>query len=550
MRKLLIFIASLAIFLSLDTFAQIKPAQSQYLQEKGALVNPSFEQGYKGWTITGDCTKSLESDTPLLNKTLKLTCVNQSFSVKQNADFSSFANQQGILNAQVKTSVSGSFVRSLSNDIEASSASVIVGDYKAVSIPIVMDGTSNGVEYYSDGNVTGDFYIDEVGLRLNPNLVGVANDVDTDWIAYTPTYQGFGTPTEEVEYKRVGDSIIIRGTIDCGTTTAVEAQLSLPNSLAIKAGYSLNSVGSYFRGGTTVGARGGSILATGGDTFINFSHYFIWGNSGSNFDPLNPELGNVVCDSATDISFTTAQIPIQGWSTGRTNIVAQQTELTAKTANELSARVSLNGSSATLDSQNYSWVTSVTRNSTGVFTLDYSDAELTQAPSISVTQSDAAIAAIFCSARNATSTTASIECVDSGGSATDEDVSIIVSKQGTDVNKSQTIIGKFNQDNFQDKYSESEITYGFWNGQQLYRRCFTTGGSALTGTGTITTWAAGLRLVNTSEFQGSLFKIFNRVSGSTRADINYNNSNGAITYSTAGAFQIGANTTFCLDYTK
>ena len=105
MRNVILFLFLSILFFSIDSFGQLRPAQSQYLQEKGALVNPGFEQGYKGWTIAGDCTKSLVSEVPFLNKSLKLTCVNQSFSVKQEVDLSDFAGQQGAFSLQVKTNV-------------------------------------------------------------------------------------------------------------------------------------------------------------------------------------------------------------------------------------------------------------------------------------------------------------------------------------------------------------------------------------------------------------------------------------------------------------
>ena len=172
MKQIIILLLSITFLLSLDSFAQLRPAQSQYLKEMGALVNPSFEQGYKGWDITGTCTQSLESDIPYLNKTLKLTCVNQQFSVKQNTtELTGFVDQQALLTAQVKANIGSAFIRTLNNDVEASSASIIAGEYKAINIPDKIASTSNGVEIHTNGvNVTGEFFIDEVGYRLAPDL--------------------------------------------------------------------------------------------------------------------------------------------------------------------------------------------------------------------------------------------------------------------------------------------------------------------------------------------------------------------------------------------
>jgi len=48
MKKIIIFIVALLMFINIKGYAQVKPAQAQYLKEKGAFVNPGFEQGYKG----------------------------------------------------------------------------------------------------------------------------------------------------------------------------------------------------------------------------------------------------------------------------------------------------------------------------------------------------------------------------------------------------------------------------------------------------------------------------------------------------------------------
>lgn len=50
----------------------------------------------------------------------------------------------------------------------------------------------------------------------------------TDWVAYTPTFTGFGTVSSvEMWSRRVGDTLYIRGRFTSGTPTAVEAQMTL-----------------------------------------------------------------------------------------------------------------------------------------------------------------------------------------------------------------------------------------------------------------------------------------------------------------------------------
>lgn len=55
----------------------------------------------------------------------------------------------------------------------------------------------------------------------------------TDWTVYTPTFTGFGTVTvHSLWWKRVGDTLHLRGNFTSGTPTAVEARISLPTGLS------------------------------------------------------------------------------------------------------------------------------------------------------------------------------------------------------------------------------------------------------------------------------------------------------------------------------
>lgn len=689
MKQIIILLLSITFLLSLDSFAQLRPAQSQYFQEKGALINPSFEQGYKGWSITGDCTQSLESDIPLLNKTLKLTCVNQSFTVKQNVDLSGFVDQQALLTSQVKASVDGMTVDSLANDVVQSTISVIAGDYKSVSIPIKVNSINNGVQY-SATSVTGDFYIDNVSLRLAPDLVYDINNVDTDWIAYTPTFTGFGTVTGiDIEYKRVGDSLKVRGYFTSGTPTATEAQISLPDSLIIKGGSSTSISGSYGRSASTANA-GGFILSTSGDSFVNMASPQVFSNTAT--ISLNAVNGDNVAGSGERVSLE-FEIPIQGWSTGRTQVVNQQTELTAATANEFSAIIESDG---TVTTENYNWIDgNCTVTNTSNFDCNFVSGIFTQAPSCTVVNIRNATSAADAQAHIISQSTADVNYLtEAASSLIAYGASLKCSKQGNDVNKSQTIVGKFANINDtelsrieasgnsagsitanttdidwievndeqgifngtaitpirtgyyhisgairsttainpviegyidgsiaspriicgrpsqadtliifnclayiqsgqsftfrsdssftlsnvnshvlavketpdlsaivenlsnnprtarSDQYSETEIEWGLWNGQQLYRRCFTVA-SDITTQSTIVTWAAALIPKNAVNFVSDNWVLNGTTDGGTISRIVYDASTGNVRAALAGtAYKVGAGTSFCMNYVK
>lgn len=140
----------------------------------------------------------------------------------------------------------------------------------------------------------------------NTVLVPVSNNL-SDWISYSPTSQGLGTLSNvELRYRRVGDSAEILGCYTTGTTTAVEGQLGLPPGLTI----SSTKMPILTKVGKLVSDRqignGLSVLATGGDTYLNFADENSAGGGLTVQTGVNTHVpSQKVCINAT--------VPIQGW---------------------------------------------------------------------------------------------------------------------------------------------------------------------------------------------------------------------------------------------
>lgn len=67
--------------------------------------------------------------------------------------------------------------------------------------------------------------IDDVSVGPQTAPMGPAM---TDWVAYTPTFQGYGTPSAVAFYsRRVGDSLEVKGTFTAGTTSANPNQIGI-----------------------------------------------------------------------------------------------------------------------------------------------------------------------------------------------------------------------------------------------------------------------------------------------------------------------------------
>jgi hypothetical protein len=107
-----------------------------------------------------------------------------------------------------------------------------------------VNATSGAVTVYFD-----DF---SVGPQTSP--IGA---IVTDWESFTPTFTGFGTPTNVRFFsRRVGDKLEVVGNLTTGTTTAVLASITLPSGRVLdtnKLGIAANTTAAA---GTRVGWAG------------------------------------------------------------------------------------------------------------------------------------------------------------------------------------------------------------------------------------------------------------------------------------------------------
>lgn len=137
----------------------------------------------------------------------------------------------------------------------------------------------------------------------------------TDWQSYTPTYNGFGTPTGvEAFWRRVGSDVEIDVKFIAGTTTAVEGRVSLPSGLTSASSARIPSIRlAGIAEINTLGAAGQNVgvsyatLIEPSVTYITFSSRSS-GNTG--LTKLN---GSSIASSGNAITIRTL-IPISGWS--------------------------------------------------------------------------------------------------------------------------------------------------------------------------------------------------------------------------------------------
>lgn len=99
--------------------------------------------------------------------------------------------------------------------------------------PLDEDLTAIAALAKTDGNIivgNGTTWVAESGAtaRASLGLGSAATKELTSWVAYTPTFTGFGTVSGVSMWsRRVGDTLHIRGKFTSGTSTAVEARMTL-----------------------------------------------------------------------------------------------------------------------------------------------------------------------------------------------------------------------------------------------------------------------------------------------------------------------------------
>lgn len=157
--------------------------------------------------------------------------------------------------------------------------------------------------------------IDEVKIQPFSYPIGA---VISEWANYTPTFTGFGTATNiSFQWRRVGSNAQIRGYWTCGTSTAVEARATLPNSLISNSNLpTLGIAGSFLR--SVADGRVHSVLIEPNIGYMTFS------NTDGTYAGLAKRNGDAIAVSGNNLSLH-AEVPISTW-TSNINLVSDITE--------------------------------------------------------------------------------------------------------------------------------------------------------------------------------------------------------------------------------
>ena len=228
-----------------------------------------------------------------------------------NSNFSGTLNNSiGVAIYVVDGTLAGTWIQPSGafNIVQTSGVGKAAGTFQVPS-----DATQVRLAVYFPNATVGAITVILDDFVLGPQVVQYGAPV-TDWQSYTPTFTGFGTPTNVAMYwRRSGDSIEIKGRFTSGSSTATEARVSFPSGLTsdsakistieICGAGEINTIGSL---GQNIGVSY-AVLSEPSVGYVTFSARSS-GNTG-----LSKLTGNSILSSGSILTFF-AQIPILGWS--------------------------------------------------------------------------------------------------------------------------------------------------------------------------------------------------------------------------------------------
>lgn len=154
--------------------------------------------------------------------------------------------------------------------------------------------------------------VDAATARTTLGLGSAATKELTSWVTYIPTFTGWGTvAVRSIWSRRVGDTLHIRGYFNAGTTTAVEARMTLGFN-GVNGGITSDATkvaAIQLAGYSIISAAGALSLHTLIESNIGYITFGFQSAGGGGFAK---KLGNAIAVSGDTISIL-AEIPISGW---------------------------------------------------------------------------------------------------------------------------------------------------------------------------------------------------------------------------------------------
>lgn len=204
----------------------------------------------------------------------------------------------------------GTLTATMSNNATSSNAATTLGfsDLVRISsanltIPANCATLSYTITAATDLNYK-ESYIDDISIELTGlnNLDAIVDIPNiTSWQVYTPTLEGFGSPTNiDFKWRQVGQNVEITGNFISGVTTPDEARVLLPLSLISASSPILDNV-------TVIGSCSQSDFQIAAEPAVDYLFFVDYSNS----SVLTRQTGDSIASDGQQISFF-ASVPCAG----------------------------------------------------------------------------------------------------------------------------------------------------------------------------------------------------------------------------------------------
>jgi hypothetical protein len=411
---------------------------------KNLLANPGFEHSSydNSWTVTAGATYSAETSAPLSGKkSFKAVASSQIIEVKQHSTLyaSTLAGSQMFLRVVATNTAPGVKVCVIKNSVTLSGSNDCVtmatdGVRRTYEIGFIADGTNNGISIAAP-STTGTLVIDDAEVSPDsPNFIDVAQI--GPWISYTPTFTGFGTPTSvSFRYRVNGSSLDIEGRFTSGTTTAVEARISIPEGFTTVTRSLGAIVGRGVRSaGASAYAKDYSIIDGGNLTYLTMARIEETGGT----DPATSAAASSIIVSG-QVMHVLASIPVQGLS-NKITTYSQQCVKDVDCENVFSAKVSATG---VVSGENLDWIDG---NCTGTspYTCTFNAGIFTQTPNCTIAPGPTLTAVTArIDSHSSSNVVVRIFTVSGSPASANDNFIIQCTKQGADFKAKNVITGSF-----------------------------------------------------------------------------------------------------------
>jgi hypothetical protein len=381
MKALLILLSFIFLFFTIDVRAQLRPVEKQGIADRSAFINEGFENGKKGWDLS-NATFGFDNND-LTNRTAAINVTAQIVSLKQESTaMADFEGSQGIAYCKVLSSVKGLNIRVLANGVQDSNLTLPIqasGTWRIIEIPFIVDGTSNGIEIYSDSNIIVNFQVDDCYIALAPaGYVKEIATANTDWEYFGPIkieatttnpIKASNLEVDQVLGKRNQNLLQLKyiyrtnGTATGASAGSGDYLFSLPNNLEFdsdKVDFFTGSIGSttpndldwrlYGKVNGTI--DGVDHFVEGGIVPYDATRFRIKYRGSSNAHRFirNNAAETTRVNTGYTVEFA---VPIKGWRNSIDTVVTQRTELGIDDVNEFKAFVLADG---TVTESKYDWI--------------------------------------------------------------------------------------------------------------------------------------------------------------------------------------------------